>query len=84
MRGFPYQVFTNMSPPIARRFPSWLSAPADAVEAFTAANAAAWEEIARADAAPWKAAMAHHADIPQYVPYGLFEPVQQHLDATLV
>ncbi|MER7043863.1 NUDIX hydrolase [Streptomyces jumonjinensis] len=24
-----------------------------------------------------------HADIPQYVPYGLFEPVQQHLDATL-
>ncbi|MFI1864420.1 NUDIX hydrolase [Streptomyces jumonjinensis] len=24
-----------------------------------------------------------HAEIPQYVPYGLFEPVQQHLDATL-
>lgn len=24
-----------------------------------------------------------HSDIPQYVPYGLFEPVQQHLDATL-
>ncbi|MFE4669354.1 NUDIX hydrolase [Streptomyces sp. NPDC056716] len=24
-----------------------------------------------------------HADIPQYVPYGLFEPVQRHLDATL-
>jgi 8-oxo-dGTP diphosphatase len=23
------------------------------------------------------------ADIPGYVPYGLFEPVQQHLDATL-
>ncbi|MFI1481900.1 NUDIX hydrolase [Streptomyces sp. NPDC020747] len=23
------------------------------------------------------------ADIPTYVPYGLFEPVQQHLDATL-
>ncbi|MFB0631169.1 NUDIX hydrolase [Streptomyces sp. AB3(2024)] len=24
-----------------------------------------------------------HAEIPQYVPYGLFEPVQQHLDAAL-
>ncbi|MFI1964031.1 NUDIX hydrolase [Streptomyces pathocidini] len=24
-----------------------------------------------------------HADIPEYVPYGLYEPVQQHLDATL-
>ncbi|MFD5428113.1 NUDIX hydrolase [Streptomyces sp. NPDC127084] len=24
-----------------------------------------------------------HADIPQYVPYGLFEPVQEHLDSAL-
>ncbi|MCX4804957.1 NUDIX hydrolase [Streptomyces sp. NBC_01214] len=24
-----------------------------------------------------------HAEIPQYVPYGLFEPVQEHLDAVL-
>ncbi|MFD4135628.1 NUDIX hydrolase [Streptomyces goshikiensis] len=24
-----------------------------------------------------------HAEIPQYVPYGLFGPVQQHLDAAL-
>ncbi|MBB5939469.1 NUDIX hydrolase [Streptomyces zagrosensis] len=24
-----------------------------------------------------------HADIPNYVPYGLYEPVQQHLDAAL-
>ncbi|MFE4371836.1 NUDIX hydrolase [Streptomyces sp. NPDC056835] len=24
-----------------------------------------------------------HAEIPQYVPYGLFEPVQHYLDATL-
>ncbi|MEW1611482.1 MULTISPECIES: NUDIX hydrolase [unclassified Streptomyces] len=24
-----------------------------------------------------------HAEIPQYVPYGLFEPVQEHLDAAL-
>lgn len=24
-----------------------------------------------------------HGEIPQYVPYGLFEPVQQHLDAVL-
>ncbi|MFE5562151.1 NUDIX hydrolase [Streptomyces sp. NPDC056544] len=24
-----------------------------------------------------------HAEIPQYVPYGLFEPVQEHLDASL-
>ncbi len=24
-----------------------------------------------------------HGEIPQYVPYGLFEPVQQHLDAAL-
>ncbi|MFD9133681.1 NUDIX hydrolase [Streptomyces sp. TG1A-60] len=24
------------------------------------------------------------AEIPTYVPYGLFEPVQQHLDATLM
>lgn len=25
-----------------------------------------------------------HAEIPQYVPHGLFEPVQQYLDATLL
>ncbi|MFE2855294.1 NUDIX hydrolase [Streptomyces lavendulae] len=24
-----------------------------------------------------------HAEIPQHVPYGLFEPVQEHLDSTL-
>ncbi|WP_423834348.1 NUDIX hydrolase [Streptomyces manipurensis] len=24
-----------------------------------------------------------HAEIPQYVPYGLFEPVQEHLDSAL-
>ncbi|MFD7538129.1 NUDIX hydrolase [Streptomyces sp. NPDC059819] len=24
-----------------------------------------------------------HAEIPHYVPYGLFEPVQEHLDASL-
>ncbi|MFE0792384.1 hypothetical protein [Streptomyces mutabilis] len=46
----------------ARRFPSWLTAPAKATKAFAAANAAAWQEIARAHAAPWKAAMASHAD----------------------
>ncbi|MFJ4772871.1 NUDIX hydrolase [Streptomyces uncialis] len=31
------------------------------------------------DAFAW---VAHH-EIPEYVPYGLFEPVQQHLDAVL-
>ncbi|MET7676966.1 NUDIX hydrolase [Streptomyces seoulensis] len=25
-----------------------------------------------------------HGEIPQYVPYGLFEPVQEHLDAVLI
>ncbi|MGW7314648.1 NUDIX hydrolase [Streptomyces sp. NPDC054865] len=25
-----------------------------------------------------------HSEIPQYVPYGLFEPVQEHLDAALL
>ncbi|MEU8570266.1 NUDIX hydrolase [Streptomyces pathocidini] len=25
-----------------------------------------------------------HADVPEYVPYGLYEPVQQHLDAVLL
>ena len=45
----------------ARRFPSWRTAPAEATEAFAAANVAAWEEIARTDAAPWKAEMAGHA-----------------------
>jgi diadenosine tetraphosphate (Ap4A) HIT family hydrolase len=44
-----------------RRFPSWRTAPAEAKEAFAAANAAARKEIARADTAPWKAAMAGHA-----------------------
>ncbi|QSS91312.1 NUDIX hydrolase [Streptomyces sp. M54] len=28
-------------------------------------------------------AWVRHAQIPEYVPYGLFEPVQAHLDATL-
>ncbi|CAL9496310.1 RNA pyrophosphohydrolase [Streptomyces sp. enrichment culture] len=28
-------------------------------------------------------AWAAHAEIPQYVPYGLFAPVQEHLDETL-
>ncbi|MFD9097818.1 aminoglycoside phosphotransferase [Streptomyces collinus] len=46
---------------VARQFPSWRNAPGSAVQAFTAANAAAWAEIARADSAPWKAAMARHA-----------------------
>ncbi|MGW3493407.1 NUDIX hydrolase [Streptomyces sp. NPDC001020] len=27
---------------------------------------------------------AAHGEIPQYVPYGLFEPVQDYLDATLL
>jgi hypothetical protein len=30
-------------------------------EAFAAANAAVWEEIARADRASWKAAVVDHA-----------------------
>ncbi|WP_159044640.1 hypothetical protein [Streptomyces sp. XY152] len=46
---------------LACRFPSWRTAPAEAKKAFAAANAAAWQEIARADAAPWKASMAGHA-----------------------
>ncbi|MGV9908894.1 hypothetical protein ACWEWD_04580 [Streptomyces tendae] len=45
----------------ASRFSSWRTAPAEAKEAFAAANAAAWQEIARADPASWKAAMAGHA-----------------------
>ncbi|MFD4261387.1 hypothetical protein ACFWR9_28105 [Streptomyces sp. NPDC058534] len=45
----------------ACRFPSWRTAPAEAKEAFASANAAAWKEIAHADSAPWKAAMAGHA-----------------------
>ncbi|MFF0590985.1 aminoglycoside phosphotransferase [Streptomyces sp. NPDC003781] len=45
----------------ARRSLSWRTAPAEAAEAFAAANAAAWKEIARADPAPWKVAMAGHA-----------------------
>ncbi|MGW1675560.1 aminoglycoside phosphotransferase [Streptomyces sp. NPDC002324] len=45
----------------AHRFPSWRNAPAKAVQAFAAANSAAWQEIARADTAPWKTAMVHHA-----------------------
>lgn len=45
----------------ADQFPSWHNAPTEAVQAFTAANAALWAEIARVDDAPWKAAMASHA-----------------------
>ncbi|WP_030184213.1 aminoglycoside phosphotransferase [Streptomyces sp. NRRL S-813] len=45
----------------AHRFPSWQSAPPAAVQAFAAANAATWAEIAHADTTPWKAAMARHA-----------------------
>ncbi|WP_437109200.1 aminoglycoside phosphotransferase [Streptomyces sp. enrichment culture] len=45
----------------ARRFPSWRTAPAKAEKAFAAANAAAWEEIASTDTAPWKTALASHA-----------------------
>ncbi|MEZ7004897.1 aminoglycoside phosphotransferase [Streptomyces sp. AD55] len=45
----------------ARRFPSWSTAPAEATEAFAAANAAVWEEITCADTAPWKVAMTGHA-----------------------
>lgn len=52
----------------ARRFPSWRSAPALAVQAFAAANAATWTEITNADSAPWKVAMARHAhDFDAYV-----------------
>jgi hypothetical protein len=46
---------------VARRLPSWRSAPAPAVRAFAAANATAWAEIAQEDTAPWKEAMARHA-----------------------
>ena len=53
---------------VARQLPSWCSAPVRAVQAFAAANAAAWAEIARQDSAPWKAAMARHAvDLHTYV-----------------
>ncbi|MFJ3981354.1 hypothetical protein [Streptomyces fungicidicus] len=45
---------------IARRFPSWRTAPAYATQAFAAANAAVWKEIAHTDTAPWKTAMAGH------------------------
>ncbi|MFD7438840.1 aminoglycoside phosphotransferase [Streptomyces sp. NPDC059861] len=45
----------------ASRFPSWRAAPMEAVQAFTAANASLWAEIARTDEAPWKTAMARHA-----------------------
>ncbi|MFC8988086.1 hypothetical protein ACFTXK_27625 [Streptomyces sp. NPDC056956] len=45
----------------ARRFPSWRTAPVETTKAFAAAHAAAWAEIARADAAPRKAVMAGHA-----------------------
>ncbi|MFD0229301.1 aminoglycoside phosphotransferase [Streptomyces hirsutus] len=47
----------------ACRFPFWRTAPAEAVKAFAAANATAWEEIANADRTPWKAAMARHAAV---------------------
>ncbi|MER6470973.1 hypothetical protein [Streptomyces collinus] len=46
---------------VARQFPSWRSAPRPAAQAFTAANAVAWAEIARADNAAWKTAIARHA-----------------------
>jgi Ser/Thr protein kinase RdoA (MazF antagonist) len=46
---------------IAHQLPSWRNAPAPAVQAFAAANAATWTEIARADSGPWKEAMARHA-----------------------
>ncbi|MER8009679.1 aminoglycoside phosphotransferase [Streptomyces sp. NPDC094149] len=46
---------------IARQLPSWRNAPAPAVQAFAAANAATWAEIARVDSAPWKEAMARHS-----------------------
>jgi 8-oxo-dGTP diphosphatase len=32
---------------------------------------------------PAELAWVAHGEIPEYVPYGLFEPVQDHLDATL-
>ncbi|MCZ0980496.1 NUDIX hydrolase [Streptomyces diastatochromogenes] len=41
-----------------------------------AAHVADTEELAEL---AWVA----HGEIPQYVPYGLFEPVQQHLDVVL-
>lgn len=46
---------------VAGHFPSWRTASMEAVEAFTAANAALWAEIARNDPAPWKTGMARHA-----------------------
>jgi hypothetical protein len=45
----------------ADQFPSWRTAPTDAVQAFATANAALWDEIARNDLSPWKARMARHA-----------------------
>ncbi|MFE4797659.1 NUDIX hydrolase [Streptomyces sp. NPDC056708] len=41
------------------------------------AHVAATEEVAEL---AWVA----HGQMPQYVPYGLFEPVQEHLDAVLL
>ncbi|MER5466616.1 aminoglycoside phosphotransferase [Streptomyces sp. NPDC002668] len=45
----------------AQRFPSWAGAPRTAVEAFSAANARLWSEIADNDALPWKRRMAQVA-----------------------
>ncbi|MET8681434.1 hypothetical protein ABZW18_28615 [Streptomyces sp. NPDC004647] len=45
----------------ARRLPSWACAPRAAVTAFSAANASAWDEIARNDPQEWKKGMAHYA-----------------------
>ncbi|MER7820614.1 phosphotransferase [Streptomyces sp. NPDC096153] len=46
----------------AQRFPSWASAPAGGVEAFSTANAAVWAEIASHDPLPWKQRMAGLAE----------------------
>ncbi|MDT0377199.1 aminoglycoside phosphotransferase [Streptomyces sp. DSM 42041] len=45
----------------AGRVSSWRSAWHEAVAVFSAANAAAWEEIARDDPQTWKQDMARHA-----------------------
>jgi hypothetical protein len=47
----------------AGRFPSWRSAPPEALAAFGRATASLWREIAEQDEAPWKRAMAKQATV---------------------
>lgn len=42
--------------------PAWRAAPAEGVNAFAGASLNMWEEIAQADSAPWKTAMAEAAE----------------------